>query len=227
MMSCAGGRSIVGTASWAGVLALSTLMIGSGVAQSGDLAQAVTYVGIDRESSIRVTKDGMEWGRLPSSTEAQTGKMLVDSAPIMPVVDCSDRDFHCVRFLHLLAVPRSGLVRDQTYEVIGASFRVEECRFEIAGRCGIALVSVECIGVPPNDAEKEPYGRCIEARDAKGMRPSYFGYFLFNQSIGVTAFGFDIKEARTRAEMIEIMSGQLLEGSRGLLYPAEGISKAR
>lgn len=227
MMSCAGGWSIVGTASWAAVLALSTFMIGSGGAQAGDLAQAVIYVGIDRESSIRVTKDGMEWGRLPSSTEVQAGKMLVDSVPIMPVVDCSDRDFDCVRFLHLLAVPRSGLIRNQSYEVIGAAFHVEECRFEIAGRCGTALVSVKCIGVPPDDVENEPYERCLKKRDAKGKKPSFFGYFLFNSNIGVTAFGFDNKEARTRAEMIEIMSGQLLEGPRGLLYPSEGIAKAR
>jgi hypothetical protein len=188
----------------------------------------VTYMDLERNSSITIAADGAQtFDYLPSSPRREAGKMLVVSAPVLNWMDCSSEVFLCVRSLETLAVPRSGLVKDGTYEVGGARFQVEECRFEHDGRCGAALVVAAC-AIRQVDDPSNAYGFICDPEAATdGAAEIRYSAFIFNPGVGVTAFGSSDIEPKSHADRVALAATYVLSTPTGLLYPQGKKMKAR
>jgi hypothetical protein len=180
----------------------------------------VTYMDLERNSSISIAADGAQtFDYLPSSPRLQAGKMLVVSAPVLYWMDCSNEAFLCVHSLETLAVPRSGLVKDGTYEVGGARFQVAECRFEHEGRCGAALVVAAC-AIRKVDDPSNAYGFICDPEAATdGAAEIRYSAFIFNPGVGVTAFGSSDIEPKSHADRVALAATYVLSTPTGLLYP--------
>ena len=188
----------------------------------------VIYMDLERNSSIAIAADGAQaFDYLPSSPRLQTGKMLVVSAPVLYWMDCSSEAFLCVRSLETLAVPRSGLVKDGTYEVGGARFQVAECQFEHDGQCGAALVVAAC-AIRQVDDPSNAYGFICDPEAATGGAAEIrYSAFIFNPGVGVTAFGSSDIEPKSHADRVALAATYVLSTPTGLLYPQGKKMKAR
>lgn len=188
----------------------------------------VIYMDLERNSSITIAADGAQtFDYLPSSPRLQADKLLVVSAPILYWMDCSSEAFLCVRSFETLAVPRSGLVKDGTYEVGGARFQVEECQFEHEGHCGAALVVAACV-IRQVDDPSNPYGFICDPEAAtRGAAEIRYSAFIFNPGVGVTAFGSSNIEPKSHADRVALAATYVLSTPTGLLYPQGKKVKAR
>lgn len=192
------------------------------IAQEKD--DPVTYANLEREYGSSFVAGRLESNFLASSTALQAGSY--GSMPVLSVQNCSDERYRCIRWSTSLAVPRSGLRKGQIYEVMGNVFKVEECRYELDGVCGVALVGARCVFEDSKDPDN-PYPSCVAPRSAGSRKPSWYTYFTYNRNIGITAFGQSLKEPLSQAEKIAVMTQNILSTPMGLLHPEKEISRVR
>jgi hypothetical protein len=98
---------------------------------------------------------------------------------------CSDANFRCIAYLYsVFAVPRQPLSPGMTYTAGGAQLRVEECIRGSGESCQVALISSDCqIAMKSGRCQLMPNG------GSKDSVPGPVTYFVFNEDIGITAFG--------------------------------------
>ena len=127
--------------------------------------------------------------------------------------DCSDAKHRCAYGVYkVFAVPRGGLEPLSTYTAGGAVFRIEKCLRGDQKRCQVALISSDC------QSQIQP-DRCVEAPGgrASSSAPGRIGYFIFNEDIGITAYGSAKEPAPTAEARLAAALDMVLRGDKGPL----------
>lgn len=133
-------------------------------------------------------------------------------------VDCSDTKVRCIADSALaLAVPESGLDR-QTYEARGVRFKVEKCRRGDPDHCSVALVSGTCDQI--SDVSPDDAVQCL-SNPSMSSAPitdvAFVVYFVYNEGVGVTAFGIAREPLASEADQLAIVTQSVLTSGPGLL----------
>ena len=132
--------------------------------------------------------------------------------------DCSTAQFLCVYYwARVFAVPKGRLSPNTTYSVAGASLTVEDCLRGDTDICQVALISSDC-------QERSGLDSCVPATGGreKSRQPGPITYFIFNEDIGVTAWGVTKQVAKSKDERLAIAGQMILQGERGLLFSDGG-----
>lgn len=133
-------------------------------------------------------------------------------------VDCSDDRVTCVTSdFYVFAVPKSGLDQ-QPFEARGVRFRVEKCIRDSSTRCSVALLSGTCDQFSEVSEDDEVH--CLAAQPKLGERSmdvAYVLYFVYNQNVGVTAFGIAPRPLASEAEQLSVVTQAVLASESGLL----------
>jgi hypothetical protein len=147
---------------------------------------------------------------LPSqSRDVMFGESLTNATH-----DCSTERFRCVYYwARVFAVPRDRLSPAAVYSTGGASLKVEDCLRGGAAVCQVAVISADCQRIAGKDACEKVVG----GRD-KSDDPGPIVYFIYNEDVGVTAWGVAKQPASTKEERSAIASQMVLQGKRGLLF---------
>jgi hypothetical protein len=111
----------------------------------------------------------------------------------------------------VFAIPRERLSPKAEYSVAGALLKVEDCLVGDESVCQVALVSADCQRMSGEYCETVPGGR------AKSDDPGPILYFIYNEDVGVTAYGVARQPAMTKGERLNISSQMILQGPKGLL----------
>ena len=200
---------------WLG-LAHALAIHGQVLAADNPKSTAITYENgphTSREtySDGRVLFEGIMPKRLLPS---QAGNPFVAETHDQTTFDCSTAEFRCLKaFPRVFAVPRERISPTAKYSTEGALFSVEDCLRGDASNCQVALISSECQRLSgANGCETVRGGR------RKSDNPGPIIYFIFNEDVGVTAWGGVMQPAKTQEQRRAIASQMLLQGERGLLF---------
>lgn len=131
--------------------------------------------------------------------------------------DCSNKYFRCLSGLDgVFAVPRRRIKPNSKYSVAGSDFKIEKCIQGNKNICQVALISSRHVeisdnnhvtnGAPPN-GDNEGGGLAI--------------YFIYNEDVGVTAFGEVNRDLPSVAAKLAAASEFVLSGDVGLLAPGK------
>jgi hypothetical protein len=181
-------------------------------AQGG--AAEITYEDIKRVSYERYSAQEMTGGRhVPKRMlVSQSDDVLLGEQLIHPIKDCSTTLFVCKKaWSRVFAVPRQRLVPNASFEVAGASFKVEVCLRGDVDVCQVALLSMTCL--ISEEAQCHDVGETPDST-SKAV-PSL--YYIYNEDFGVTSYGVTERGASNQDEMIGIAGHLVLQGKRGLL----------
>lgn len=213
-----GGKIVIGLAVCcaSSVSCISNRTLGSDIVYYSDKPRTFfeRFVRDSEEAGIVWWQGGNIEGRRNKGKQQDA---LFDEFTSAPLHDCSDRKYLCVYGTYrVFAVPREGLTAQSTYSAGGAFLRVEKCLRGSAVRCLQALISSDC------RQQVEP-DRCVERPSAvdSGSERGRIGYFIFDQNIGVTAYGSVTEPATTLETQMGVARELLLRSKKGLL--ANGI----
>lgn len=134
------------------------------------------------------------------------------------VVGCSDQVFRCTRIgTNVFAVPKDG-ISSEAYSASGMRFRVEKCLREAEGRCVVALLSGTCERFSEVSESGEQLCELRSTDDRSGAESvAYVLYFIFNQDVGVTAFGRAPSHQASEAAQFEVLTQSVLASDYGIL----------
>ncbi len=128
------------------------------------------------------------------------------------VRNCSTAQYRCISvWSRIFAVPRNRLAPAETYSVAGASLKVEDCLRGDASVCQVAVISADCQQMSGEVCEEVKGGR------GESSKPGPILYFIYNEDVGVTAYGVTDKPAKTKNQRLDVASQMILQGQKGLL----------
>jgi hypothetical protein len=126
--------------------------------------------------------------------------------------DCSTADYRCISALFgVFAIPRERLSPEIEYSVAGALLKVEDCLVGDESVCQVAIIRSDCHKWSHERCETVPGGR------SKSDHPGAIFYFIYNEDVGITAYGSATQPAMTKDERLSVASQMILQGRKGLL----------
>jgi hypothetical protein len=179
----------------------------------GILFESPSHTGTERFKDDEVTAKVIIPKRLLPDQASNT--MLAEGIG-SPSHDCSNTQYRCLYYwARVFAVPRSSRLSPASkYSVAGAVLKVEDCIRGDNAVCQVALISADCHQISGKDGCEEVVG----GRE-KSTQPGPVTYFIFNEDIGITAWGVAQEPAQTTDEQLAIATQTVLKGDRGLFAP--------
>jgi hypothetical protein len=175
----------------------------------------IQYMNVGRTFGVTIQES--QWIEEPivplQPTLTQRAYVAQFEGLITVLSDCTDQLLVCVRTeFDTYAVPRSGLRAGNVYAKDGIRFRVEKCLRGDSERCQVALISSTC-GTSGNA------DICPLPSDSSAVRPRvrHAVYFVFNEDVGISAFGTASRPVRGLRRQLEVVAQLVLVSSRGLL----------
>jgi hypothetical protein len=174
----------------------------------------ILYENSARTAYERFSGDDMTGGELTPkrSLPFQANNALSGEEVGHIVRNCSTTQYRCVSvWLRVFAVPKARLSPAEEYSVAGAVLKVEDCLRGDATICQVALISADCEMMLDESCQKVAGGR------EKSGKPGPVVYFIYNEDVGVTAYGVADQPVNAKDERLSVASQMILQGQKGLL----------